>query len=139
MNELIQAELRRTHVHSESDELRSIIVKLQITLQQAMDEQEKRILLLQEVIDEQGMRIMALEGQQSKEEQGRINALEIKADYLEHCIHAGTNLINNRPYIPYTPAPWKSSIPPTLIPAPPTKYSGKGISVRDIRGFFDKK
>jgi len=139
MDELIQAELRRTHVHSESDELRSIIVQLQTTLQQAMSEQEKRIMQLQEIIDEQGKRIMALEGQHSKEEQERINALEIKTHHLEHSRNHLMNPMSNRPYIPYTPAPWKSSIPPTLIPAPPTKYSGKGISVRDIRGFFDKK
>jgi len=135
MDELIQAELRRTYVRSETDELRSIIVQLQTTLQEVTSEQEKRIMQLQEVIDEQEKRIVALEGRSPKEEQERINALEIKTHDLEHFRNHSMNPMANRPYIPYTPAPWKSSIP---FPAPlPTKYSG--IRVKDISGFFGKK
>jgi len=135
MDELIQAELRRTYVRSETDELRSIIMQLQTTLQEVMSEQEKRIMQLQEVIDEQEKRIVALEERSPKEEQERINALEIKTHLLEHNDRVHMNQMGNNRYTPYTPAPWKSSIPP---PTPlPTKYSW--IRVKDISGFFSKK
>jgi hypothetical protein len=113
MNELIQAELRRTHVRSETDDLKEIIIQLQETMKQEVS----RLSIL---IDEKDKRITALEGQAHKEEQERINALEIKIHHLEHCQHASTNPWNNRPYIPYTPVPWKSGLPPpTSIPSAP--------------------
>jgi hypothetical protein len=113
MNELIQAELRRTHVRSETDDLKEMIIQLQEIMKYEFDK-------LYAIIDEKDKRIIALEAQTNKEEQDRINALEIKAHYLDHCRHASMNPYNNRPYIPYTPVPWKSGLPPpTSIPSAP--------------------